>query len=245
MNVKIGDKQINYLKEGSSDLNVLFVHEWGGSISSLKPVYNMLKKEFSCVILDLPGFGESSNPDPEWGIEEYSNFLDQFIQKLNLSNLCYVGYSFGGALGVYLAAEKSGLLSKLVLISPSYKQEGKKLDFEKTFSGYEKTKSQIKPLRKIFHKLFYRGSEVLKFPELQDNYKKIANRDLTNLVPRIKQETLIIWGDEDTYVDISDAYYLKENIPSSDILIYPEFGHDFPKVAPISVYRDIREFLTR
>ena len=244
MITKIGDKELNYEKEGMSPKSILFVHGWGGSIKSLKAVYDLLKKEFQCVIVDLPGFGKSSMPDPEWGVEEYGQLLTQFIQKQNLDDLCYVGHSFGGALGVYLAAQKPEILQKLVLIAPSYKRDHKKLEFEKSFPGYKKVKPRITPVRKVFYKVMHPGSDIFKYPELESNFRKIVGQDLTSLVPKINQKTLIIWGDEDKYVPVSDAYYLKEKISDAKLLVYPKFGHDFPKIAPVSVYRDVREFLT-
>ena len=52
-----------------------------------------------------------------------------------------------------------------------------------------------------------------------------VNEDLTDLLPKIKQETLLIWGDKDTATPIGDAKIMDEMIPDSGLAVIPGTGH--------------------
>jgi pimeloyl-ACP methyl ester carboxylesterase len=52
-----------------------------------------------------------------------------------------------------------------------------------------------------------------------------VNEDLTGILPGIKQETLLIWGDADTATPIGDAKIMEEKIPGSGLAVLTGAGH--------------------
>ena len=52
-----------------------------------------------------------------------------------------------------------------------------------------------------------------------------VNEDLTDLLPKIKQDTLLIWGDKDTATPIEDAKIMEEKIPNSGLAVLKGAGH--------------------
>ena len=52
-----------------------------------------------------------------------------------------------------------------------------------------------------------------------------VNEDLTHLLPGIKHDTLLIWGDLDTATPISDAKKMEELIPSAGLVILEGTSH--------------------
>lgn len=251
--VVIKNKRIYYVQEGKGLHTFFIVHGWGGS-TGLLDLYNLLKANNQCVMLDLPGFGHSDNPDPDWGIGEYAELVVGFIKKLGLKKIILFGHSFGGAISIYISANYPYLVSKLILSAPSFKRErlGKQLKPE-TILGriknltknpfYEKLKPRLIIIRKLLYRIFYPGSEVLKYPHLESNFKKIVTQDLSNLLPRIKQRTLIMWGDTDTFVPLSHSYILKARIKNSKLKVYNGIGHGLPKFKPEWVYMEIKKFI--
>ena len=51
------------------------------------------------------------------------------------------------------------------------------------------------------------------------------NEDLTNLLPKIKQEVLLIWGDKDTATPLSDAKLMEKSIPHNGLVVLEGAGH--------------------
>ena len=61
MNIK--DVYINYVQYGNKKgKEVVLLHGWGQNIEMMDPIGKALSKDFHITILDLPGFGNSSEP---------------------------------------------------------------------------------------------------------------------------------------------------------------------------------------
>lgn len=239
MQFKYKNKTINYEESGSGP-TMLFVHGWGGNMDSLKGLFDEFSNKYRCVRIDLPGFGKSSNPDSSWGVEEYAECVKSFIGD---EQVIYCGHSFGGAIGIYLAAKYKNI-SKLILFAPSYhrKNNGTKVRAI-SFPGYHQVKMVLSPFRKVAYRILYPKSQALKYPHLESNFRKIVTEDLSPLLKDIDVRTLILWGDADSFVDISDAYLLNEGIKGSQLKVYNDVNHDLPFKMVDDVSKDIKLFL--
>jgi pimeloyl-ACP methyl ester carboxylesterase len=252
----LNGRKINYVKEGSGNPCFVILHGWSGSFESLRPLHNLLKQKGTSVIIDLPGFGLSSNPEPSWGVYEYGDAILEFIRSLDCKKIVLIGHSFGGALSIYLSAKNPDLVDKLVLSAPSFKRKNES-DIEKHISFYDVFKKitktpfykRVRPhtllIRKMYYKIFFPGSEILRFPHLESNFKKIVTQDISHLLSEVKQRTLILWGDEDSFVPLSHAYILKEGIEDSELKVFQGFDHSLPKLHPELVYKEIKNFIEK
>ena len=153
---EINGKKIHYIKMGSGDKAMLLVHGWGGSHKSLRKLQESLSKDRLTYSIDLPGFGRSDLPAKTWGVEEYAAHVVAFIKKMKLESVIYLGHSFGGALGIYIAANYPDLIDKLILCAPSFKRSQKycKLSKYEEFKFFVYNIPGITLLRKIFYKVF-------------------------------------------------------------------------------------------
>ncbi len=62
----------------------------------------------------------------------------------------------------------------------------------------------------------------------------VVNEDLTDLLPKIKQETLLVWGTLDTATPISDAEKMEKLIPNAGLARIEGAGHfSFLENAPL------------
>src|SRR3989344_2635207 len=111
MKLDLYGKTINYQISGTGN-PFLFVHGWGGNLYSLQILAQLFSTKYMTITIDLPGFGLSDKPDPEWGVGEYAKFLIDFINKLNLKSVIFFGHSFGGALGIFIAANYPNYIKK-------------------------------------------------------------------------------------------------------------------------------------
>lgn len=51
------------------------------------------------------------------------------------------------------------------------------------------------------------------------------SQDLTPLLPSIKAETLLIWGEKDTATPLGDARIMERLIPGAGLVSFPDAGH--------------------
>ena len=237
MTLNLHGRIINYEVKGIGPV-ILLIHGWGGSLKSLENLTRLLSVKYKTITLDLPGFGKSEKPDPDWGVKEFARFLIDFICELKLRPVFFFGHSFGGALGLYLAANYPSYIKKLILSGGSYKRE-------------KPTSTPISRLFKwlpifikiIIYKVLYPQSDRFKLPSLEVNFRKIITQDLTPILPSIKLPTLILWGEADIQTPVELAKELNKKVLNSRLKIFPGIGHDLPLKYPEKVYHELTKFL--
>lgn len=230
-------KSLNYGVFGKGQ-PILLTHGWGGNSKSLKSLARLLSSKYQAITLDLPGFGESDDPDPDWGIEEYANVIIDFICGLKLRPVVFFGHSFGGALGISLAAKHPDHIKKLVVSGASYKRDVPATAKISQLLNWLPVKLKI-----AIYKIFFPKSDLYKVPQLESNFREIVKQDLTPLLQLIKAPTLILWGAEDKETSISHAYELHKKIKESKLKIFPEIGHNLPLQYSQKVYEEIDKFM--
>lgn len=237
MYLELNGKSVNYEIKGKGD-PIILVHGWGGSSNSLEALARLLSSKYKTITIDLPGFALSDNPDPDWGVGEYAKFIVDFLDQLNLKPVIFFGHSFGGALGIYVAANYPTYIKKLIISGGSYKRE-------------KPTSSIISRLFKwlpifikiIIYKVLFPESDRYKLPSLETNFRKIITQDLTPVLPSIIAPTLILWGENDTQTLVKLAIELHKKIKNSKLKTFPEIGHNLPLKYPELVYSAIKKIL--
>lgn len=236
----IAGKQLRYDVIGSGE-PMLLVHGWGGSSESLTPLGKLLAKKYKVILLDLPGFGKSDLPEPSWGVEEYANLMVELMESLKIKKVHYFGHSFGGGLGIYLAATKPAFVSSLTLCNSSYKRTNKISVLAKIFHHFFPKNNP--PFRRFLYSLLFRSSDISTYPQLEQNFRKIIKQDLTELSKQITCNTLLVWGASDTITPVTWAYELHNNITNSILKVIPQTRHSLPLRSPELVAQEILAFL--
>lgn len=52
-----------------------------------------------------------------------------------------------------------------------------------------------------------------------------VNEDLSDKLPLIREDTLLIWGDKDTATPLSDGQKMEREIPHAGLTVIPNTGH--------------------
>ena len=243
MFTEISGLKIEYNKVGNGKITLIFVHGWGGSINSLKPLYSLFVSlpEFTVLTLSLPGFGNSVNPLKTWGVYEYADLVKKFVQKFATSEVIYIGHSFGGGIGLYLSATDKKLFKKLVLLSPAVyrtRPEYKGGDVKKIF-----VKKLFMPVRYIWYRIRYPESQLLKYPALEENFKRVISQDLSSFTTKVEIPTLIMWANDDSFVPLDYGKRLHKEIYNSRFFSFENGDHGFPIFKPAQTFEHIISFI--
>ena len=120
------DVNVNYeYIDNKKNKTLVFLHGWGQNIAMMIPIAKPFTKDFNILILDLPGFGKSTEPKDDWSLDDYSEMLHALITDLKLKNLILIGHSFGGKISMVYASKH--MVEKLVLLSAPHKGEFDKI----------------------------------------------------------------------------------------------------------------------
>src|SRR6266576_434933 len=116
MNLVVQGLLLNYRVLGKSKAPaILFLHGWRSSSQTFDQLAQRLSSDYQVVLLDLPGFANSSPPPTNWHITDYAELLKAFLAKTGFDNVaCIAGHSFGGRIAI--KAVGTGLLKPHHLI---------------------------------------------------------------------------------------------------------------------------------
>lgn len=219
----IKDCNINYIDYGTNEDAIILLHGWGQNIEMMKYIGDQFQSNHRVIIIDLPGFGLSSEPKFPWTLYDYVEFLEILLKELKIKNPTIIGHSFGGKIGLLYSSKNE--VKKLVCLASPYKQKIKK---ETLKTKILKTAKKIPGLNKLegLAKKYIGSTDYKNASEMM---RKIlvnhVNLDITEDVKNIKCPTLLIWGTMDMAVSIDDAYELEKLIDNCGLVTYDGCTH--------------------
>jgi len=225
---------------------------WDGTKKTWENFINLAQKDFEVSCLELPCFGDEPCPNEIWGVENYAEFVKQKIKNLNLIKPIILGHSFGGQVAVYLAATSPELISRLILsgaaaIRPKLNLKrfifGLLAKIGKIFFSLPLIKNFTAPARKLLYKL----ADSPDFGQIsgikREICKKVVRQDLTEELKKIKTQTLVVWGDLDSYVPLKTGKKIAALIPGSRLEIVSGGKHGLHLQMTEKLYSIIKKFL--
>lgn len=94
--IKNGDVQIAYTKQGDNDTAIVFVHGWCINKEYWKDQIDAFSKRYTVVAVDLGGHGESGKNRHSWTVQDFANDVIAVIDGFHLNKVILVGHSMGG-----------------------------------------------------------------------------------------------------------------------------------------------------
>ena len=239
MNINIKNINVNYVDVGEAENTVLLLHGWGSNIVLFDSLISALKDKYRVIALDMPGFGGTDEPSFAMDVDNYTDFVAEFIEKLNLKKLSLIGHSFGGRVIIKMANRKLNFdLDKIVLIDAAGIRPKKSLAVQMKVKSF-KIASFINNMRKKSGSADYNMASV----RMREILVKVVNEDLSNLLSNIKNKTLLIWGDKDDATPISDAHLMNKLIADSRLVVVENTGHYSFLENPTLVNTEIQKFV--
>lgn len=211
---------------------VILMHGWGCNHSTLASIESTLSPYMKVYNVDFPGFGESTEPLEVWGVEQYTQVIEDLVEAEKIECPVMLGHSFGGRVGIVYASRHD--VRKLILTDAAgvkprrsmkyyYKVYSYKLMKHLVWAIYGKEKGENR-LNKIRAK---KGSSDYSnsTPMMRAILSRVVNEDLRHLMPKIKCPTLLVWGESDTATPLGDAKIMEQLIPDAGLVPFPGCGH--------------------
>ncbi|MBQ9139246.1 MAG: alpha/beta hydrolase, partial [Ruminococcus sp.] len=98
--------KINYEEKGEGELIVL-LHGWGSNIKLFANLIDLLSKKYKVAAMDMPGFGESQEPPSAWCVDDYADFVIEFLKAYDTKKVMLLGHSFGGRVIIKLNSREN------------------------------------------------------------------------------------------------------------------------------------------
>lgn len=264
---------VNYKESGDvGSPTLLMVHGGSDSLTGWGEWLDGFP-EYRVIAVDLPGHGLTDPmPDRNYSRSKMSEFLEMFIEALELRNITLVGHSMGGEYSLQYTIDNQENVRAIIVLAPGvYRDDIPDTDSESFVLILAKT-----PLASLLYevdllggeegyKAFYReyvGADPDLYPEDFNRGRRISlyekNRDtLFKLVlgmyddpyirglNTIKVPMLILWGDQDPVSVPKYAGMLHDDVESSTLIMYEGVGHGIQIMAGKKSVKDARSFMSK
>jgi pimeloyl-ACP methyl ester carboxylesterase len=251
--VAVAGQPVNVVELGEGPA-IVFVHGLSGSWPNWLEQLPVFAQDHRVIAMDLPGFGHSPMPSERITISLYARILDSLLETLRVSAATLVGNSMGGFVSSELAIAFPQRVEQLVLVSAAglstYRHHGveriepylrRVAPMVAAYTGFTATRSdwiaRRSGLRNLSLGFVTRHPSRLPAPLVAEQIRGAgkpgfmqalrANIDypIRERLPEIACPTLIVWGEKDQVIPVSDAYVFEELIPNSRKVIYEDTGH--------------------
>ena len=247
--IQLSGLDFHYTVQGEG-APIILMHGWGCNLTTLQSVEKVALENHKVYNVDFPGFGESQEPSMVWGVEEYTQLIEQLVKAENIENPILLGHSFGGRVGILYSSRNK--VNKLILVDAagvkprrSFKyyfkvytyKLGKKL--MPLIYGRERAQQRIDAMRAKRGSSDYNNAS----PMMRAILSKVVNEDLKDKMPLIKAPSLLIWGENDTATPLRDAKIMERLIPNAGLVSFPGCGHYCFLDNPFQFAAVLRSFL--
>jgi pimeloyl-ACP methyl ester carboxylesterase len=211
--------------------NLLILHGWGTNEAVYANLTEHLTQYYRAILPELPGFGETPEPDKPWGVSDYADYVVDYCKTHEIKPDILLCHSLGCRIAIKLLSENehSSFNPTKVIFTGAAGIRPKR-------SNAQSMRTRIFKLKRFFAKPFPGLTEKLRqkygsadyraaSPIMRQCLVKIVNEDLTELLPKIKQEVLLIWGENDDSTPLSDGHKMEELIPDAGLAVIKNAGH--------------------
>ena len=249
-----------YYEETGRGLPLTLVHGFGGLTGGWEGQVAGFSDKYRVIVYDLRGQGQSQVTRTGNSAENY--VLDHYhlLRHLKIERTILVGHSMGAFISLKFTLDHPDMVKALVLVSanggpvvPAVVNQGVKN--MATVAAYG-----IEALADVLLPVFFSPDFVKTHPEHVAGWRKrldsmselgmmsvcaamTVKPSLLERLPEIKVPTLIILGDKDIAMPLSNARALNQGIPNSKLVIVPGGSHMFHEEQPQLFNSIVSEFL--
>jgi pimeloyl-ACP methyl ester carboxylesterase len=215
----------------AGSVELIWAHGWGQTHASLLPLAEAMRRSAHSMLIDLPGFGASSPPPGPWSTADYADAAAEWLAGRGPARRIWVGHSFGGRVGLQLAARHPDALAGLVLIAtpglPPRRSAWQRSRAAARRWAFRLAR-QVTPegpardrLRARFGSSDYRQAS----PLMRQVLVKAVNEDLSHAARAVRVPAVLVYGDQDRDAPADIGMRLNALMPRSRLVVLRGFGH--------------------
>lgn len=237
------------------NIPILILHGWNLTADKYKPLKQELEsKGYKVYSTDLPGFRNTTVLDKPYTIDDYGQFVLDYLEKEKIKQVIILGHSFGGRIGIYLSINFPNTIKGLILSGTPGLGEDTTIK-EKIYLFLAKIGKIIFSIpvisicgnlaRKFLYKLVGSYDYYNTRGTLRETFKNIIAYRLESLLNKINTPTILIWGQDDKIVTVKVAYGMNKLIKNSKLVIIPQARHGVPWTHPKEFADEMEKFLAK
>jgi pimeloyl-ACP methyl ester carboxylesterase len=249
-----GGQMVVYEAGRANARSILLVHGIGQEAArDYRDHIAWLRQSFHVVAVDLPGFGASDKANVLYSPGNYARVLKHVADRFLRRPFVLVGHSMGAVVSLRYAAMYPEDVRQLVVIdAPGVLHRFSVTSQFLAHLGLEFVPPAADPLdwlgnlaRKLLaplERLPFDPQLILLSPQLRQSLLgadpakiaglAVASEDLRRELPKVRAETLIVWGAQDTLAPLRTGKVLALKLPRARLVVIERAGHELMLEAP-------------
>jgi pimeloyl-ACP methyl ester carboxylesterase len=254
----------------SDPVPIVLVHGTSASLHTWEGWVQTLRTQRRVITFDLPGFGltgpfAGSYAGQDYRGDVYARFVVDLLDHLKLQRVVIGGNSLGGEVAWRTAVAAPQRVDRLILVDAS----GPRFVPEEVPPGFLLARVPVlnrlgeyllpRPMVRASVESVY-GDPSKVSEALVDRYFEITLRDgnrkalgerlrvleddlQPELIARVTQPTLILWGERDRLIPPATAEVFRQAIAGSQVVVLPGLGHVPQEEDPVASVAPVKAFL--
>jgi pimeloyl-ACP methyl ester carboxylesterase len=229
---------------------IVLIHGFASSTLVWSKVFLRLAAAgYRVIAVDMLGYGYSAKPkNGEYTIAGQAKLLTRLLDALEIPRAIFVGSSYGGAVAATCALDYPDRVEKLVLVGTVNNNRPLAFKLMRVF-GSPVVGDVVSPLligsrrllRRRMKRVYDRHAWAMDERRVEARHLPLraarTQRAIINTVRRwdaerisrdahlITQPTLLLWGENDREIPLSDGERLHAEIPGSRLIVFLKCGH--------------------
>ena len=269
--ISVSGSRLRYIKTGSGP-NLVLLHTIRSQLDIFEKVVPELSKTFTVYALDYPGHGFSETLDVDYIPSMFTEYVEKFLDELDIRDAILSGVSIGGVITLLIAAKHNPKVRGVVSVNPYDYDKGMGVA-RGNFVAWLIIRPTLIPILgetfmrfriKLIEKIIFQGG-VTRNNALTDGFidlmyrageQRGRYRGLINLFRNGKQweeardeykniniPVKVVYGDQD-WSNEDERQRTINAIPKSTSVIIKEGGHFLSMDQPEALIAEIRSFAT-
>ena len=226
----ISENGFNYKSVGDGQPLVI-LHGLMGGLSNFEGLFDFFPKNgYTVIAPELPVYNSTLL---NTNIKYFAKYVKKFIDHKKLKNIVLIGNSMGGHVGLIFSKLYPKLVKGLVLTGSSGLYENSMGDSYPKREDYNFIKKKTQEVfyspeiatKEIVDEIFETVNDRKKLIKILAMAKSAIRHNMSSDLPKITNETAIIWGKNDTVTPPNVGKEFNNLIPNSEIFWIDKCGH--------------------
>ena len=265
---KVDGVRLHYQEVGDpSAPPMILIHGFASSnLVWSKVLLELAAAGFRVIAPDLAGYGYSGKPRHlDYTIASQAEIVFNLVKQLGIDRAVLLGSSYGAAISATIALDHPALVEKLILVGAVTNNKPTRYLLMRLF-GSPIIGDILSPLvvgsrrllRLRMKRVYDRHSWVLDERRVDARHLPLSTRGAHRAIIRtvrcwdaervsrdahlLTQPTLLLWGDTDREVPLTDGERLQQSIPDSRLIVFRDCGHLPHEEYPEAFTKAVLEF---
>lgn len=216
---------------------ILFLHGWAAPITLYSQIFDhLVRRGYRVVAFDMPGVGQTPEPAAPLTVADYVSLTLAVCRQLGLESCTIMCHSHGGRIALSMLGDPQCPVrcDRAVLIDATGVVPPKPAAARLRQMGYKAAKAlgTARLTAPLFGPLYEdmrdrRASADYKAasPIMRQTMNQVLPADFTHLMPGIRAEVLLIWGDRDTATPLDRGQTMARLMPNAGLAVIQNAGH--------------------